>query len=315
MRLTAAICTYDRYDVLPRAIEALAAQGLEPRDLEILVIDNSPDPARSAQEARAFARLPNLVWHHEATPGLSNARNQALARARGEIIAFLDDDAFAVPGWAQAVLQGFMALGPQTAVLGGRVLPLFAGPRPDWLGDRLLSHLSMVDLGPDRRLLAPGEWVVGANIAFRPDSLRAVGGFSTNLGRIGHAGLLSAEETEVVAKLRARGLDVGYEPRAEVAHLVDASRLTQAWFARRIAWQAVSAVLSGETGDGPGLDHAAADLRKYFAALHPSERHVGALLVDRQDPGALDWQLGTIYNVVLVLLAGGRVAPPTGAQP
>lgn len=207
MRLSAVICTYDRYDILPEAISALAGQSLAGAEMEILVIDNSPDARRSAEEARRHAGVQNLSWRHEARPGLSNARNVAMAQARGEIIAFVDDDAIAVPGWAAAMLRAFDVLGPDVAAIGGRVVPLFRSARPAWLSDRLMAYLSMVDLGDETRTLAEGEWVVGANLAYRADALRATGGFSTTLGRIGTAGLLSAEETEVAAKLKARGAE------------------------------------------------------------------------------------------------------------
>lgn len=307
MRLTAVICTYDRYDILGDAIRALTRQTLPMVEYEILVIDNSPSARRSEAEAKKYAKIKNLIWVHETRAGLSNARNVALARARAPIIAYLDDDALAVPTWGADLCDAFDDLGQDVAVLGGKVTPLFRSPRPDWLSDRLLSHLSMVDLGPTRRLLAPGEWVVGANIAYRTALLQAVGGFSTSLGRIGSTGLLSAEETEVAAKLKAQGYATGYDPAARVEHLVDTERTTQAWFARRIAWQAISAILSGEADKSDAaLDHAAQEIRHYFAALHPADRHVGALLTDRDAPGDLDWQLGTIYNMLLLLLARGR---------
>ena len=95
-RITAAICTYERYDLLPGAIGSVLAQTL-PRDaFELIVIDNSPDAERSAREAAAFADHPNLTWLHEARPGLSNARNVAARlrlagsrKAREDILARL----------------------------------------------------------------------------------------------------------------------------------------------------------------------------------------------------------------------------------
>jgi GT2 family glycosyltransferase len=288
--------------VLEGAIRAVADQT-PPGGMELLVIDNSPDPARSAAEA-ARLDLPGVIWLHEAKPGLSNARNIGLSRARGEVIAYLDDDTVAAPGWAGALLAAFDAFGPEVAVVGGKVVPLFLSERPAWLSDKLMAHLSMVDLGSQRRVLRAGEWVVGANIAYRTEALRQIGGFSTNLGRIGAAGLLSAEETDVANRLKSKGFITGYDPDAAVQHLVDASRTTQSWFARRTAWQAVSAVLSGEADH----DRAAAlqDIRHYFAALHPADRTAFALLKDQTAPGDLDWQLGTIYNLMVLLLAEGR---------
>ncbi len=309
MRLSVVICTYDRYDLLPEALQALVGQSVPPEEFEILVIDNSPDAERSAAEASKHAKIANLSWHHVDRPGLSNARNVGFAAAKGEIVAFLDDDAIAVPGWAAAMLAAFDALGPEVAAVGGKVTPLFRVPRPDWLSDKHLSHLSMVDLGEERRPIAAGEWVVGANLAYRRELLAGTGGFSTNLGRLGSVGLLSAEETEVANKLYSQGHVIAYDPQARVDHIVDASRTTQAWFARRIAWQAVSALLAGETGSAEDIAHAAIEIRRYFAALHPADRHVGALLAELETPGELDWQYGTIYNLILLLLAGGRATP------
>lgn len=312
MRLSVVVCTYDRYDVLHGALRGLAEQTLPKTEFEILVIDNSPDAKRSAAQSLKHNSIPNLTWVHETKAGLSNARNVGTARARGEIIAFLDDDAIPSPVWGTELLAAFDHFGPKTAVIGGKVVPLFMTERPTWLTDKLLNHLSMVDLGEERRLVAEGEWVVGANIAYRAEDLKETGGFSTNLGRIGNVGLLSAEETEIAAKLKARGLLTGYAPAVQVQHLVDTTRTSEAWFARRFAWQAVSAVLSGEFGSPADVETASLALRKYFAHLHPSDRHIGALLVDQSGSGELDWQLGTIFNLMIVLLVRGRF-PSTAA--
>jgi glycosyltransferase involved in cell wall biosynthesis len=304
-RITAAICTYQRYDLLPGAIRSALDQTLPADAFEVIVIDNSPDADRSAREAAAFGTHPNLLWRHEARPGLSNARNLAARLASAPIIAFLDDDARAERAWLAAIADCFDALGDQVQVVGGRIRPWWGAPRPEWLPDSMLGDLTVVDLGGERRLLREGEWVAGANIAFRIAALEAIGGFDTSLGRNGGgASLLSAEETAVTDRLRARGGLVAYAPDAAVEHWVDPERLTQAWFRRRAAWQAVSDYLRDPRGRLERRDEAWAATKRYLLSRNPADRTLRGLALEQSDPGDFRWQVSALYNAVTALLAG-----------
>ena len=304
-RIAAAICTYQRYDLLPGAIRSALDQTLPAEAYEVIVVDNSPDAERSAREAAAFGAHPNLTWRHEPRPGLSNARNVAAGLAAAPLIAFLDDDARASPDWLAAIADCFDAMGEQVQVVGGRILPWWGAPRPDWLPDSMLGDLTVVDLGPERRLLREGEWIAGANIAFRIAALEAIGGFDTFLGRNGGgASLLSAEETAVTDRLRARGGLVAYAPEAAVEHWVDPERLTQAWFRRRAAWQAVSDYLRDPKGRLERRDEAWAATKRYLLSRNPADRTLRGLALEQQDPRDFRWQVAALYNAVTALLAG-----------
>jgi glycosyltransferase involved in cell wall biosynthesis len=78
--LSAIICTYDRYDLLPEAIESLRRQDVAAGEIEIIVVDNSPDQAASGAFGQRYAEAPRLAYITEATPGLSNARSVAAPR-------------------------------------------------------------------------------------------------------------------------------------------------------------------------------------------------------------------------------------------
>ncbi len=105
----------------------------------------------------------------------------------------------------------------------------------------MLGNVSVVNWGGKDRFAAKGEWVAGTNIAFRVEALNAAGGFAVNLGRTrGGQSLLSNDETDVIDRMIAKGGKLVYSPDAAVGHLVPSERLTQAWFRRRVAWQAVS---------------------------------------------------------------------------
>lgn len=304
-RITAAICTYERYDLLPGAIDSVLAQTLPAGTFELIVIDNSPDPARSAREATAFARRPGLTWLHEQRPGLSNARNVAARHARAPIIAYLDDDAIADPIWLENIAGCFDQFGDQVKVVGGRIRPWWGAPRPAWLPDEMLGAITVVDLGPQRRLLGDGEWVAGANIAFRVAALREAGWFDTSLGRTGGgASLLSAEETALTDRIKALGGLVAYDPLAGIEHWVDPERLTQRWFRRRAAWQAVSDYLRDPKGRMARRDQAWAGMKDFLITCNPADRTMRGLALEQAQPQDFRWQTSAVYNAVSALLAG-----------
>ena len=142
-------------------------------------------------------------------------------------------------------------------------------------------------------------------MAYRTAPLRRAGGFSTALGRVGKgASLMSNDETELADRLRAAGGLTGYTPHAEAEHFVLPERLTQEWFRRRCAWQAVSDFVRN-----PGEMQAAAELswerlRGYLASCPPADRTMRALLMPQATPGGLAYQLSAVYETLVVLLAG-----------
>jgi glycosyltransferase involved in cell wall biosynthesis len=304
-RIAAAICTYERYDLLPGAIESALAQSLPAGSFHVVVVDNSPDPARSAQEAAAFAGRPALVWHHEPRPGLSHARNVAARLTDAPLIAYLDDDARADAVWLENIAGCFDHFGPAVQVVGGRIRPWWGAPRPDWLGDDMLGDITVVDLGPARRLLAEGEWVAGANIAFRVSALQAAGWFDTSLGRNGGgASLLSAEETALTDRIKALGGQVAYDPLAAVDHWVDPERLTQRWFRRRAAWQAVSDYLRDPKARLALSDQSWAAVKGFLLHQNPADRTLRGLALEQDRAADFRWQVSAVYNAVNALLAG-----------
>lgn len=110
-RLSVVVCTYDRYDVLPKCLKALNAQKLKRADYEILVVENTPPRKRK----KINAKLCDAVILCD-EPGLSIARNTGIERAKGDIIAFLDDDALVPPEWAQELVKTFDAHGDALGV-------------------------------------------------------------------------------------------------------------------------------------------------------------------------------------------------------
>lgn len=308
-RIAAAICTYNRYDLLDSAIQSCLDQDLDPAEFEIIVVDNSPDHAAAESFGEAYRHHANLTYLVEKTPGLSNARNVAARTSSAEIIVYLDDDAIARPEWLRALLAAYDAFGPSVSVAGGRISPIWDMPRPDWLGDDKLGYVSVVDWGGSARVLKEHEWIAGANISFRRAPLIEIGGFDTALGRKGpETNLLSNEESDVVAKLTEDGGMVLYVPEAEVDHLVDRRRLSQEWFRRRSAWQAVSDSLNDPSVAGWAAD-ALDNALGYLLRQPPRYRSISGLRRDIDDPDEFNEQIDAIYNMTIAMLAGLKGTP------
>ncbi len=303
--VTAVICTFERYNLLADAIGSLTQQSLDAGDFRIVVIDNSPDEAASLEHAARWRKVRNLVWHHERKPGLSHARNVAMAVAETPIVSFLDDDAVASQNWLAGKLRVFEQLGADLHVVGGRVRPRFGAPCPSWLGNKMQTYLSVIDLGEETRLLRPGEWVVGANISYRIEPLRAAGGFSTALGRVGGGALLmSNDEIELADRIGAAGGLTAYAAEAEVEHYIPPERLTQQWFRRRVAWQAVSDFVRRPDSKRDDAANAWLQLKTYLAACPPADRTIRALALPQTEPVMFERQMSAVYHSVIAMLGG-----------
>jgi glycosyltransferase involved in cell wall biosynthesis len=303
-RLSAIVCTYDRYSYLDSAINSLLAQSLAAGELEILVVDNSPDQRAAAEYGARYTHIPHLRYVLEPVAGLSNARNTGLGLARAPVVGFIDDDATAHPGWAAGMLHAFATFEPPAGAVGGPVRPVFASPRPGWLSDSLLGYIGVIDCGPAVVAIPPGETIFGCNMALDKHLAEQLGGFSRQLGRIGSGlTLLSNEETDLFARMRGAGKAIVYTPEALVHHHIDPRRLDQAWFRRRVAWQAVSDYIMEPQATTAQVPAAAEHLRMVEAS-RARRRGVG-FFGQVTDPEAFAAEMQLVRQLMLATLSGG----------
>jgi mycofactocin system glycosyltransferase len=210
------IPVYGRPDRLAACLASLAATGSAAPEV-VVVDDASPDAgAIAAVTAAHGARL----LRHPVNRGPGAARNTGLAATAAPVVAFLDSDCTASPGWLDALVPLFDD--PRVAAVAPRVRP-----RPDELHSVLARHeaaRSALDMGRRRELVRPGAplgFVPSAALLVRREAL-ADGGFEPTM-RLG-------EDVDLVWRLAAAGRHVRYEPGVVVLH---DSRLRLAAWARR----------------------------------------------------------------------------------
>lgn len=229
-RISVVICTYNRAHSLGKTLESVVVQSV-PADIEweIIVVDNnSTDQTREIVEGFQSRYPGRMRYAFEARQGVSNARNTGVREARGEIVAFIDDDETADSNWLQSLTANLFS--GEWAGVGGKVQPQWSGPRPNWIlckSTFLDGPLAMFDYGAEAMQLSDPPF--GANMAFRKEMLNKYGEFRTDLGRVGKE-LLSGEDTEFGRRLIAGGERLRYEPSAITLHPVEKSRASRKYF-------------------------------------------------------------------------------------
>jgi glycosyltransferase involved in cell wall biosynthesis len=300
------ICTHNRAAYLGKAMASALDQDVPAADYELIVVDNcSTDD--TAQVCKSFA-APNLRYVFEGRLGLCHARNAGWKAARGRYVAYLDDDAIAEPGWLAAIGEAF-AVEPTPGVVGGKVDPIWEGPRPGWLPDSIACSLTIVDwpggpkLIPDVRV----EWLVGANMAMPKALLEQVGGFDPRLDRIG-TNMLSGGDVFLQKQIIEHGHPCYYHPRMAVRHLVSHARLEKRWFTKRYYWQGISDAVMELIVERPS---ALGRLRSALARtgrLFAKPRDLWNLIIDSDDPQRFERRCFTLIAVghIIGLLGAAR---------
>jgi glycosyltransferase involved in cell wall biosynthesis len=217
--ITVAICTRERPNDLERCMTSLKASTERP--FEILVIDNAPE---SDSTRRVVERFPGVEYYREVQRGLSAARNAALEQARGEIVAFIDDDAIAHPSWIERALRAFAD--PEVMVVTGLVLPAELDTPAQRIFEetyRFFHHgyrRRRFDSAYFARLKDKGApvWSIGAgvNMAIRRKAYEQGLRFDTRLGPGVFGGC--GEDSEFWYRVLARGWSCVYDPSLCIYH-------------------------------------------------------------------------------------------------
>ena len=196
-RISVVVCTYNGGSTIRRCLDALSR--LRYPDYEVIVVnDGSTD--------RTAAILSEYDFRVITTEnrGLSSARNTGLEAASGEIVAYVDDDAFPDPDWLSYLAAVFIRT-DHVGVGGPNIPPPEDGP--------IAACVANAPGGPIHVLIddEEAEHIPGCNMAFRVDALRAVGGFDPTFR-------VAGDDVDLCWRLQDQGGSLGFSHGAMVFH-------------------------------------------------------------------------------------------------
>jgi GT2 family glycosyltransferase len=194
--------TSNRADYLDVTLASLAAQDLEPDAYEVIAIDDGS--ADRTPDVIAAAGVRSVRREHPNGPNA--ARNTGVRVAGADLIAMVDDDVWAPPGWLRALVEG-AGRHPDAGALGGPIRARFEGPAPRSCG-REQPPITSLDLGSSDR---PAELVWSANMAIRRSAFETIGPFDERFSTGG-------DEEDWLRRLRVMGGEVVYVADAWLDH-------------------------------------------------------------------------------------------------
>lgn len=228
LKLSIAICTYNRMRYLPKALDSLLKSGFDPVEHEVIIVDGDAGDGTREYVKELTRSNPAVHYIHQLSKGLPKARNLALEHARGEYVGFLDDDAVACPDWIRQALDIIQHFRP--ICFGGPFHAMYDTPKPSWY----INEYGSVTYGAEPRWLAQDEFLCGGNIFFRREAVVAAGGFDPEFVNEGER---FAYGEEAVPQIRIRNAypeDRFYsDPKLSIRHLVTPQRMKVSWCLRR----------------------------------------------------------------------------------
>lgn len=232
--ISVVICTYNRCESLRDTLDSLLNQVCEEIfDYEVIVVDNnSKDKTKVVVESYITKFNGNSRYIFEGKQGLSHARNRGVKEARGEIIAFTDDDVVVDQRWLFNIARCFQDYNYDG--IGGRILPLYSKNISSWIKnnkDLLKGPLVMYDYGEDIQIYNRGymQPFVGANMAYKNECFSKGNLFRIDLG-VGKGVL--GEDTEFFMRLAEKNKRLFYCGKVLVWHKVDKRRMSLIYVAR-----------------------------------------------------------------------------------
>ncbi len=266
MKISVIICTYNREKYLPQLFESLIRQDFPKSDYEIVFVNNN-SPDATAQRCIEFQEKYsdiNFSYFEEKKQGLSHARNRGIREAKGELLAFIDDDAVAHDGYLKKMFEAFSTRADMYAA-GGKIVPLYESNRPKWMNRFLEPLMSVIDLGTRVKIFPRNKFPIGANMIFRREVFEKTENFNTELGRTGKK-MLGGEEKDLFFRMREKGLSVYWIPDIVVSHSVPDERLQEAFIKKQALGVGQSEVIrTRRFGQGKLWETVAKELFKWCA--------------------------------------------------
>jgi GT2 family glycosyltransferase len=236
----------NRLEYLLDCIDSLMKQSIKPHEI-IVALD--PKPKLKEFFRKSLANNVKIVVGNDY--GLSNARNAGIRSAKGEIVAFIDDDAIAEEYWVERHVDNYED--PNVVGVGGFIVPMWENGDAKWFPEELNWIIGCSYKGlPKHKTKVRNP--IGCNMSFRKDVFEKVGYFRSDVGRFGER-LLAGEEPELSMRIRDK-ISTGkivYNPSAVVYHRVDKCKVNLKYLCKRSFFEGISKALITSFRKGSSL--------------------------------------------------------------
>lgn len=231
-KISAVLCSYNRARFVIKAVESIFNQDFPRAEFEVIVVDNnSTDDTMEQLEAYAKEHPDyNFRYVVEKNQGVSFARTRCVKEAKGELVAFLDDDSMAQDNWLKTI-AAYFDNHKNCYSVGGPIVPYFLAEVPSWYSYYFFGLVGNFYLGDEVKRLTGNKYPCGANMAFRHSIFDEIGFFNTEIGRSG-TGLQAGEEKDIYLKILETGKEVYYLPQMVVKHAVEANKFDKNYVKR-----------------------------------------------------------------------------------
>jgi glucosyl-dolichyl phosphate glucuronosyltransferase len=225
--LSIVVCTYNRASILKKALADLSFPlQANSGAWEVIIIDNaSTDTTRETTDyfVRQFS---NFRYYCETKIGLSHARNRGWQEAKGEYVAYVDDDCRIPSDWIVKSLKIIEEKSP--LAFGGIYLPDYEKLKPGWYKDTYGTYLR--GRYPKQAGAAENFNLTGCNIVVQRKLLELLGGFEPKLGMAGST-IGYSEEDDLQMRIRQRWPDglIYFDPELTVNHLIRPVKMRISW--------------------------------------------------------------------------------------
>ena len=228
----------ERFSDLFEMLASLKRQSY--KNLEILlIVDGSELYKKITNHLQVLDEINITCFLNEKNYGLAYSRNIGVKRACGDVIAFIDDDTLADINWAQEIIWTYEKFGP--IGVGGKLLPLWIGVKPDYFPEELYWIVGATHKGfSETEETKETRNTFGANMSFRREVFEKIGLFNEGFG-LNKTLQMQAEETEFsVRAARQLRRKILYNPNAVVYHKVSQGKTSLRYILNRAFWQGYS---------------------------------------------------------------------------
>ena len=237
IKMSVIIPTHNNCEYLRNTIISLQEQKFPKNDYEIIVVDNnSTDNTPGVVEECKRNGEKEIVYVKEQNIGLHYARHRGAKIAKGEILAYVDDDVICDSNWLSELIKPYDD--PEVGVVGGKILPKYEVEPPEWIKYFSSAYLSLID---EEGEVKESLTIFGCNFSIRKSVLFEVGGF--NPDAFGDEKLIwyrGDGESGLIRKVRDAHKKTIYTPFAVVWHVIPKSRLTLDFYKRRAFMEGIS---------------------------------------------------------------------------